>query len=263
MLRRCFRWRCKPPQPAREAAAAAAAEGKAATSEAAAAAASASGDAAGASAAQTQAPPKERRRFSAHGSFDSQAAGRNEAKKFFSGFLTVSTISLGLSFVAVPLFRLYCSPQGRGADAKFIVNRVKENDDNPHKHRRRLLNVTCLCDVGNTMPIKFVPLQKKMQILVGEPALAFYSAYNKTNRTLLGVSTYSIAPAEATPYLSKIQCFCFEEQRFKPHELVEMPVFFFMDKDFLNDPVVNWLDDIILHYTFFNLDSAREYVKKN
>ena len=223
-------------------------------------------------------PPTARRRFSAHNPAHIQTSfsrKQEEAKKFFTGFLSCCVISLGCAFLSVPLFRLYCSPQGRGQDAKFLVDSVKikadddaeinftkDVDEKENKaKRKRLLNITCLCEVGNTMPLKFVPLQKKLQVLVGEPSLAFYAAYNKTNRTLLGVSTYSIAPSEATPYLSKIQCFCFEEQRFKPHELVEMPVFFFIEKDFLNDPVVNWLDDFILHYTFFNLESARDYIR--
>eukprot|EP00658_Telonema_sp_P-2_P051229 TRINITY_DN39272_c0_g1_i2.p1 TRINITY_DN39272_c0_g1~~TRINITY_DN39272_c0_g1_i2.p1 ORF type:complete len:122 (+),score=47.76 TRINITY_DN39272_c0_g1_i2:165-530(+) len=109
-------------------------------------------------------------------------------------------------------------------------------------------------------PIAFVPLQKSVEMLVGEPGLAFYSAYNRTNRTLLGVSSYNIAPPEATNYLNKIQCFCFEEQRFKPHELVEMPVFFYIDRDFLNDPIVNWLDELILNYTFFNLERTKDLI---
>lgn len=185
---------------------------------------------------------------------------------FLSGFTSLAIISLGCAFLFVPIYRMYCSTSGRGADPKFYVDKVKrdkEEEDSPHEQRRKLLRVRFLCDVGNTMPIVFVPLQKGIDILIGEPALAFYSAYNKTSRTLLGVSTYNIAPAEATPYLNKIQCFCFEEQRFKPHELVEMPVFFYIDKDFLSDPMVNWLDQVVLNYTFFNLERTRDIIDKH
>jgi cytochrome c oxidase assembly protein Cox11 len=37
-------------------------------------------------------------------------------------------------------------------------------------------------------------------------------------------------------YFNKIQCFCFEEQRLKPNEEVDMPVFFYVDPSFLDDP---------------------------
>jgi len=184
---------------------------------------------------------------------------------FFSGFISVGLISLGCAFLFVPIFRMYCQPQGHGADPKFMVQGIQRDDDeerDPHSGppRKKLLRVRFLSDVGNTMPIAFVPLQRSVEMLIGEPALAFYSAYNKSSRTLLGVSTYTISPPEATTYLNKIQCFCFEEQRFKPHELVEMPVFFYIDKDYLNDPMLNWLDEVILNYTFFNLDRTRDII---
>lgn len=191
------------------------------------------------------------------------AKNYDERGQFFSAFLSLGIMSLGCTFLFVPLFRMYCAPTGRGADPKFYTpeaarEREVFNKNNPVP--KKLLKVRFLSDVGNTMPIAFVPLQKEVEVLIGEPALAFYSAYNRSNRTLLGVSSYTIAPPEATNYLNKIQCFCFEEQRFKPHELVEMPVFFFIDRDFLNDPMVNWLDEVIVNYTFFNLEKTKDYI---
>jgi cytochrome c oxidase assembly protein subunit 11 len=188
---------------------------------------------------------------------------RQGSGAFLAGFSSMSLISLGCAFLFVPLYRLYCSPQGRGADPKFVARKIQqraEDGDDANPVRRKLLSVRFLSDVGNTLPIAFVPLQRSLDVLIGEPALAFYSSYNKSNKTLLGVSTYSISPAEAMTYLNKIQCFCFEEQRFKPHELVEMPVFFYLDKDFLSDPMVSWLDEVILNYTFFNMEKTRDLV---
>eukprot|EP00758_Cryptobia_borreli_P007474 Tbor_TRINITY_DN5304_c0_g2::TRINITY_DN5304_c0_g2_i1::g.5241::m.5241/K02258/COX11; cytochrome c oxidase assembly protein subunit 11 len=196
--------------------------------------------------------------------FSARAAVDNEERgHFFSAFMSVGLVSLGCSFLFVPIFRMYCAPTGRGADPKFytkeaLLERDEMNKDIPL--RKKIVKIRFLSDVGNTMPIAFVPLQQSIDMLVGEPGLAFYSAYNRSNRTLLGVSSYNISPPEGTNYLNKIQCFCFEEQRFKPHELVEMPVFFYIDRDFLNDPLINWLDELILNYTFFNLEKTKEYI---
>lgn len=52
-------------------------------------------------------------------------------------------------------------------------------------------------------------------------------------------------------YFNKIQCFCFEEQRLNPNEEVDMPVFFYIDPDFLDDPFLEKVDTINLSYTFF------------
>ena len=190
----------------------------------------------------------------------------NERGSFFAGFTSIGVVSLGCSFLFVPIFRLYCTPTGRGFDAKFYtaenveIEKEKQETAKAFPTKKKLIKIRFLADIGNTMPIAFVPLQKEIDMLIGEPGLAFYSAYNRSAKTLLGVSSYTISPPEATNYLNKIQCFCFEEQRFKPHELVEMPVFFYIDKDFLNDPLINWLDELIVNYTFFNLERTKESV---
>ena len=89
-------------------------------------------------------------------------------------------------------------------------------------------------------------------MLPGETALAFYTATNKSEEDIIGVATYSVTPAQVAPYFSKIQCFCFEEQRLNAGETVDMPVFFFIDPDFINDPTMNKIDTITLSYTFFS-----------
>jgi len=34
-------------------------------------------------------------------------------------------------------------------------------------------------------------------------------------------------------------------------EEVDMPIFFFIDKDFMDDPTMRDIDDVVLSYTFF------------
>lgn len=102
------------------------------------------------------------------------------------------------------------------------------------------------------MPWKFIPQQREVRVLPGETALAFYTATNKSEEDIIGVATYSVTPAQVAPYFSKIQCFCFEEQRLNAGETVDMPVFFFIDPDFCKDPTMNKIDTITLSYTFFS-----------
>ena len=89
-------------------------------------------------------------------------------------------------------------------------------------------------------------------MLPGETALAFYTATNKGDGDIIGVATYSVTPAQVAPYFSKIQCFCFEEQRLNAGETVDMPVFFFIDPGFVTDPAMKGIDTITLSYTFFS-----------
>ncbi|KAL1382794.1 hypothetical protein pipiens_013225 [Culex pipiens pipiens] len=46
-------------------------------------------------------------------------------------------------------------------------------------------------------------------------------------------------------------CFCFEEQQLNPHEEVDMPVFFYIDPEIMDDPKMELVDSITLSYTFF------------
>ena len=55
---------------------------------------------------------------------------------------------------------------------------------------------------------------------------------------MTGISTYNVSPQKAGLYFHKIQCFCFEEQRLLGGETIDMPVFFYIDPDFADDPKV-------------------------
>lgn len=106
------------------------------------------------------------------------------------------------------------------------------------------------------------------QIVPGETALAFYTVKNKTDKAILGVATYNVHPPKAGLYFNKIQCFCFDEQRLKPREEIDMPVFFFIDPEILNDPSMDNVHEITLSYTFFKTDedneeAIQEIIRKN
>lgn len=55
-----------------------------------------------------------------------------------------------------------------------------------------------------------------------------------------------------------LQCFCFEEQRLNPQEEVDMPVFFYIDPEFVEDPKMAKVDLITLSYTFFEAKEGQK-----
>jgi len=113
------------------------------------------------------------------------------------------------------------------------------------------IRVTFTASVSNVLPWKFVPQQREVRVLPGETALAFYTATNNSDKDIIGVATYSVTPAQVAPYFSKIQCFCFEEQRLAAGETVDMPVFFYLDPDLLKDVNMKGVETVTLNYTFF------------
>ena len=117
------------------------------------------------------------------------------------------------------------------------------------------LRITFNASTSDTLPWKFTPCQREVRVVPGETALAFYKAKNLSTEDIIGVATYSVTPGQVGGYFGKIQCFCFEEQRLAAGEEVDMPVFFYIDKDFENDPQMRGIETVTLSYTFFSESS--------
>lgn len=167
---------------------------------------------------------------------------------------TIVITMVGLSYGAAPLYRIFCQVTGFGGTTQIADTTSNLFEDSSELEENRIITVHFSGDVSDTMPWKFRPIQQEVKVMVGETALAFYTAENPTNTSIVGISTYNVNPQQAGIYFNKIQCFCFEEQRLKPHETIDMPVFFFIDPSFLDDPKMADIDSITLSYTFFNVD---------
>jgi len=100
------------------------------------------------------------------------------------------------------------------------------------------------------MPWEFKPVQRQMTLRIGEVGLAFYEAYNPTDRVVAGTASYNVAPDNAGGYFTKIECFCFQEQVLQPGERVQMPVTFYVDPEMMQDPEARFIHEITLSYTF-------------
>lgn len=105
---------------------------------------------------------------------------------------------------------------------------------------------------------EFKPQQTEMTLKIGEEGLAFYEAYNPTDRPIAGQATYNVAPYDAGAYFSKIECFCFTEQVLMPGERVQMPVTFYVDPEIVNDRDAKFAKHITLSYTFYEIDLPTE-----
>ncbi|VDO22511.1 unnamed protein product [Brugia timori] len=119
------------------------------------------------------------------------------------------------------------------------------------KIKDRLIRVSFNADLHSAMKWQFKPLQKEIYVHPGETALVFYSAYNPTDKPVVGISSYNITPFQAAYYFNKIQCFCFEDQILNPGQQIDLPVFFYIDPDYTSDPDLEYTDSLILSYTFF------------
>uniref|UniRef100_T1JEH7 Cytochrome c oxidase assembly protein COX11, mitochondrial n=1 Tax=Strigamia maritima TaxID=126957 RepID=T1JEH7_STRMM len=156
---------------------------------------------------------------------------------------------VGLSYAAVPMYRIFCQATSYGGEISRDIDSDKVEKMKPIAHRQ--IKIQFNADTSSNMQWNFKPQQREIVVMPGDTALAFYTATNPTDKPVVGISTYNVVPFDAGQYFNKIQCFCFEEQRLNPHEQVDMPVFFYIDPDFAEDPKMENVTEIILSYTFF------------
>nr|XP_033325799.1 cytochrome c oxidase assembly protein COX11, mitochondrial [Megalopta genalis]XP_033325800.1 cytochrome c oxidase assembly protein COX11, mitochondrial [Megalopta genalis] len=175
-----------------------------------------------------------------------QAKKFRSARLYWSGF---GMLLLGCTYAAVPLYRIFCQSYSYGGTVSVGHDAEKVSKMQPIKDR--IIKISFNADTSAMMQWNFKPQQNHINVVPGETALAFYTAKNPLDVPITGVSTYNVVPFEAGQYFNKIQCFCFEEQQLNPHEEVDMPVFFYIDPQIVDDPKMENIDEILLSYTFF------------
>lgn len=157
---------------------------------------------------------------------------------------------LGLAFASVPLYRIFCQVTGYGGTTQRAVSAPGAN------LAAGQVTVRFDANVNPALPWKFEPEQESVRIVPGAQTKIFYRATNLVARQTTGQAVFNVSPAEVGQYFSKIQCFCFTEQTLKPGQVVDMPVVFYVDPRFRDDPDTKDIDEITLSYTFYPVESS-------
>ena len=162
--------------------------------------------------------------------------------------VSVVTGMVGLSFAAVPLYRVFCQVTGFAGTTQTAVAA-------PAGALDRVMTVRFNADVGKRLPWRFRPDQGPIELQVGEQGLAYFAATNTSDESVTGHAVFNVTPLKAGRYFTKIQCFCFDKQVLGPGETARMPVTFFVDPTIAEDPNLDDVSTITLSYTFFRTDA--------
>jgi cytochrome c oxidase assembly protein subunit 11 len=155
-----------------------------------------------------------------------------------------------LTFSLVPLYRIACEKvfgirlervAGQGPGDAGAAGMAK---------KPRMVTVQFDGGVNSSLPWAFHPEQLTMQVVPGELYEAQYFARNDGDSAIVGSAVPSVAPARASGYFTKTECFCFTAQTLQPGEVRDMPVRFIVDADLPPD-----VSTITLSYTFFKNDA--------
>lgn len=156
----------------------------------------------------------------------------------------VAALMLSLSFAAVPFYDWFCRVTGFGGTTS-----VAQEPSDVILEKTVVVRFDASLDAN--MAWEFKPMQTEMTVRIGETGLAFYEAYNPTDRPIAGTASYNVTPDQSGGYFTKIACFCFTEQVLQPGERVTMPVTFFVDPSIEENPEAREIKEITLSYTFY------------
>ncbi|WP_295311160.1 cytochrome c oxidase assembly protein [Roseobacter sp.] len=167
---------------------------------------------------------------------------------------TVSLVLVmgALAWASVPFYDWFCRVTGFGG-----VTGVSEVA--PDDVLDQTIKIRFDGSLNNRMSWEFKPVVREMEVKIGETGLAFYEAYNPTDRPIAGSASYNVTPYQAGGFFNKIQCFCFEEQVLAPGERVQMPVTFYVDPEIVDDRDGQYIHTITLSYTFYEIDLPEGY----
>lgn len=157
-----------------------------------------------------------------------------------------------LAWAAVPLYSWFCQVTGFGGTTGVAEVAPAEVLD-----QTMIVRFDASHEPG--LPWRFRPVERQMEVRIGETALAFFEAENLTDRPIAGQAGYNITPDQAGGFFDKIACFCFTEQVLEPHEVVQMPVSFFVDPTIVDDPEGKLIHTITLSYTFYEIPLPEDY----
>jgi cytochrome c oxidase assembly protein subunit 11 len=156
----------------------------------------------------------------------------------------VALAAFGFAFALVPLYRIACE--------KVFGVRLEQGPAQVVQHdakQERWVTVQFDGGVNSKLPWAFAPEQESMRVQVGRQYEAKYFARNSADRAIVGSAVPSVAPARASGFFNKTECFCFTAQTLAAGESRDMPVRFIVDP-----ALPAGVKTITLSYTFYKND---------
>ncbi|MCH8953600.1 MAG: cytochrome c oxidase assembly protein [Proteobacteria bacterium] len=152
-----------------------------------------------------------------------------------------------MAWAAVPLYNLFCRVTGFAGTTQVATS-------GSDVVLERTVTVRFDGSTVRGMAWEFKPVTKPLELRIGETAIAFFEAYNPTDRVIAGTASYNVSPFSVGGYFTKIDCFCFTEQVLQPGQRAVMPVTFYIDPAMVDDAETEGVTTITLSYTFFETE---------
>ena len=96
----------------------------------------------------------------------------------------------GLAWASVPFYDWFCRITGFGG----VTTTAEVGSDTVLEDK---ITIRFDASVERKMEWSFTPVSRSMDIKVGQTGLAFYEAYNPTDRPIAGSASYNVTPYQA------------------------------------------------------------------
>jgi cytochrome c oxidase assembly protein subunit 11 len=151
---------------------------------------------------------------------------------------------VGAAYAAVPFYNWFCRATGFAGTPQIASVA-------PSHVLERKIKVRFDANVSGGLPWRFEPEQNEIELRVGEVVTVAYKVVNESARETVGLASYNVSPPTVGGYFTKINCFCFSEQRLRAGEVRDMTVVFFVDPALAKDAEQDGLNTITLSYTMY------------
>jgi cytochrome c oxidase assembly protein subunit 11 len=163
---------------------------------------------------------------------------------------SVAIVMVGVSFAAIPLYRVFCSFTGYDGTPQIGAEAAPGAT-------RQMITVRFNANVNPNLPWEFAPDVASVRVPLGQDQLATYTARNQAGTPVTGVALYNVTPDTVGKYFHKTACFCFNQQTLAAGQQMQFPLSFWVDPAIAKDPDTADVHTITLSYTFFRtLDDA-------
>ncbi|MBW9064000.1 cytochrome c oxidase assembly protein [Rhizobium herbae] len=185
----------------------------------------------------------------------STANNADRKKERANGVIVASCVAfvfgmVGMAYAAVPLYDMFCKVTGYNGTTK----RVEQASD---VVLDKTIKVTFDANTAPGLPWDFKPVQRDIELKIGETVQVAFEATNMSRKPTTGQAVFNVTPMAAGAYFNKVQCFCFTETTLQPGEKMEMPVVFFVDPEIVNTVETKGINTLTLSYTFYAREPSK------
>ena len=110
----------------------------------------------------------------------------------------------------------------------------------------QVIKVKLITSVHKDLPFEFETEERNVLIVPGEVKTINYTVKNLSKKSMNGMATFQVYPTELKDFMTKLNCFCYEEQTLKGGEKERYSLVLLVDPK-----VTKNIKEAIIQFVFF------------